>query len=111
MRKLFSKKTGCLVIASSLVLGVVGGHLLSNSLSSSAKVNVITAEERLQAKRDEAQTNSYSIDRNADLNETVRAIITLEADSVAESVSKSTDVSEYTSKLKSKEKKIIKNHC
>lgn len=109
MRKLFSKKTGCLVIASSLVLGVVGGHLLSNSLSSSAKVNVITAEERLQAKRDEAQTNSYSIDRNADLNETVRAIITLEADSVAESVSKSTDVSEYTSKLKSKEKKIIKN--
>jgi len=104
MNKIRVGKKGSTVIAAALILSILSGIGLSGAFKSSANSYKETAVDRLIAKRNEVHA-SLRMNELASDNETVRAIITLKANSVADT----NDVSEYTSKLQSKENKIIDN--
>ena len=61
MKKLFSKKRGYVIIAAVLVISLLASYAMIGSRSSSAakdEKKVMTAKERLQAKRNETLKNT-----------------------------------------------------
>lgn len=107
MKKLFSKKRGYVIIAAVLVISLLASYAMIDSRNSSAakdEKKVMTAKDRLQAKRNETLSSSLKAN-DKDENEVVRVIVTLKSKSVAQD----NKVSNYNSKLKTKEKKVINN--
>lgn len=107
MKKLFSKKRGYVIIAAVLVISLLASYAMIDSRNSSAakdEKKVMTAKDRLQAKRNETLSSSLKAN-DKDENEVVRIIVTLKSKSVAQD----NKVSNYNSKLKTKEKKVINN--
>ena len=107
MKKLFSKKRGYVIIAAVLVISLLASYAMIDSRNSSAakdEKKVMTAKERLQAKRNETLSSSLKVNEKEE-NEVVRVIVTLKSKSVAQG----NRVSNYNSKLKSKEKNVINN--
>ena len=101
MKKLFSKKRGYVIIAAVLVISLLASYAMIDSRNSSAakdEKKVMTAKDRLQAKRNETLSSSLKAN-DKDENEVVRVIVTLKGKSVAQD----NKVSNYNSKLKTKE--------
>ena len=103
MKRVFNKKTLSIVLVCTLVTGIFVGQTVVQGTKSQAKSIEDVAKEALLAKRAEVLRNNLKMNTEASENEVVRAIITLKAKSVADT----NNVSEYNSKLKSKEDKII----
>ena len=107
MRKYLSKKNCSIIVVSLVLLALAVGGALVYLFKSKANDKEVTAKERLQACREEVHAALYGKDTEVsevNLDEKVRAIITLEEEAVADN----NKISDYTSKLKSKENKIIK---
>lgn len=105
MKKYFNKKTLSIVLVLALVAGLFGGYAISKSNKSSAKNNETSVKEKLIAERNKMHSSNLKMNTEASEKEVVRAIITLKAESVADT----NNISDYNSKLKSKENKIISN--
>ena len=103
MKRVFNKKTLSIVLVFTLVTGIFVGQTVVQGTKSQAKSVKDVAKEALLAKRAQVLRNNLKMNTQASENEVVRAIITLKAKSVADT----NNVSEYNSKLKSKEEKII----
>ena len=106
MKKFLNKRVKCTLVAGVLVVSMLASYGVVASRKASAdgnsKTKVDSAIERLQAKRNETLSGTINKDNERD-NEVVRAIITLKGKSVADS----NDISNYSSKLKSKEEKVL----
>ena len=99
MKKYFNKKTLSIVLVLALVAGLFGGYAISKSNKSSAKNNETSVKEKLIAERNKMHSSNLKMNTEASEKEVVRAIITLKAESVADT----NNISDYNSKLKSKE--------
>lgn len=105
MKRNFNKKILSIVLVLALVAGLFGGYLVTKSNKASAKKNEASVKEKLIAERNKMHSSNLKMNTEASEKEVVRAIITLKADSVADT----NNISDYNSKLKSKENKIISN--
>ena len=106
MKKFLNKRVKCTIVAGVLVVSMLASYGIVASRNASAdgnsKTKVDSAVERLQAKRNETLSITNKKDDESD-NEVVRAIITLKGKSVADS----NDISNYSSKFKSNEEKVL----
>ncbi|MBQ8042710.1 MAG: S8 family serine peptidase, partial [Clostridia bacterium] len=92
-----------IVLVSVLLMGLLGNVIYSKAGESSSRLAAIS---RLQNLRNNTLSKTINININKEKNEIVRAIVVLEEEAVVTSVKG--DISEYNSKLKSKEEDIIK---
>lgn len=105
MKKRINKRGMCAILASTLLIGTVLGHFVYNSHNLSANSNSKVLE-RLQAVRNKTEATKDT-NSSGKLSKSARFIVELKDDAVADMA----DVSEYTSKLKSKEEKVIENQA
>lgn len=103
MKKYLNKRILSVVVVLALIIGLFGGYVINKSSKASAKTAEDMAKDKLLEERNRMHSSNLKMNTEASQNEVVRAIITLKAKSVADT----NNVSEYNSKLKSKEKKII----
>lgn len=103
MKKYLNKRILSVVVVLALIVGLFGGYVINKSSKASAKTAEDIAKAKLLEERNRMHNSNLKMNTEASQNEVVRAIITLKAKSVADT----NNVSEYNSKLKSKEKKII----
>lgn len=103
MKKYLNKRTLSVVLVLALIVGLFGGYAFNKSSKASAKTAEDIAKDKLLEERNRMHNSNLKMDTAASEKELVRAIITLKAKSVADT----NNISDYNSKLKSKENKII----